>query len=116
MSSNVIFFAWDRPIPGREQISAAHFQEFIQYLGGLQQAGTVESFEAIFLNPHGGDLNGLIIIRGEPGNLAGLTMTEEWNTHMTRATLHAAGAGAVLGATGDLVMERFATWASLIPE
>ena len=79
MSSNVIFFAWDRPIPGREQISAAHFQEFIQYLGGLQQAGTVESFEAIFLNPHGGDLNGLILVRGEPSNLAGLIMTEEYN-------------------------------------
>ena len=37
----------------REGISAAHFQEFAQYVGGLQQAGTIKSLEAVLLDPHG---------------------------------------------------------------
>jgi hypothetical protein len=37
MSSDAIFFAWNRPIPGRERLSAKHFEEFGQDLGGLQQ-------------------------------------------------------------------------------
>ena len=30
MSSNVIFFGWNRSIPGRERLSAEHFGEFGQ--------------------------------------------------------------------------------------
>lgn len=56
MSSNVIFIGWDRTIPGRERIGAEHFAEFMQYLGGLQQKGTIQSFEGVLLDPHGGDL------------------------------------------------------------
>jgi hypothetical protein len=37
MASNVIFWGWNRAIPGREHIAGEHFQEFVQYLGGLQQ-------------------------------------------------------------------------------
>jgi hypothetical protein len=29
MNSNVIFFGWNRSIPGRERLSAAHFSEFV---------------------------------------------------------------------------------------
>ena len=39
MASNVILFGWNRSIPGREKVSAQHFGEFVQYLGGLQQKG-----------------------------------------------------------------------------
>jgi hypothetical protein len=114
MNSNVIFFAWDHSIPGREQTSAEHFQEFLQYLGGLQQAGTIQSWDTVFLNSHGGDLNGFFLIRGEPDNLAHLMMTEEWMTHMTRASLHLEGSGAVMGATGDAVMQRMQLWTSIL--
>ena len=88
MSSNVIFFGWNRSIPGREQLSAAHFGEFAQYLGGLQQSGTIESFEAVFLNAHGGDMNGFFLIRGENAKLDALVASDAWMEHMTRADLH----------------------------
>ena len=96
MSSNVVFFGWDRSIPGREQLSAEHFQEFVQYLGGLQQAGTIQSFEPVLLDSHGGDLNGFFLIRGESANLDALLSSEEWQTHVTRGALHLAGMGVVL--------------------
>ena len=115
MSSNVIFFGWNRSIPGREGISAEHFQEYVGYLGGLQQAGQIQSFEAVLLNPHGGDMNGFFLIRGENAQLDALMATDDWMKHMTRGDLHLEGAGAIRGATGDLVMERMQLWGSLLP-
>jgi hypothetical protein len=116
MSSNVVLFGWDHPIPGREQISAAHFQEFMGYLGSLQDSGSIGSWEVVFLNPHGGDLNGFFLIKGDPEQISDLIASDDWVRHMTRATLHLQDPGAVAGAAGDLVMDRFGMWSSLIPE
>ena len=115
MSANIIFFAWNRSIPGREQISAGHFQEFVGYLGELQGKGGIQSFETVFLNAHGGDLNGFFLIHGNNDQLNQLQASEAWTTHMTRAALHLEGSGAVTGVSGDLVMERMALWTKSIP-
>jgi hypothetical protein len=37
--------------------------------GGLQLQGTIKSFDTVFLDPHGGDLNGFFLIRGLTGDL-----------------------------------------------
>ncbi len=87
-----------------------------QYLGGLQQAGTIQSFEAVFLDIHGGDLNGFFIIRGESAQLDALATSEAWVAHMLRASLHLEGAGVVRGATGELVMKRMEHWVKSIPQ
>ena len=116
MASNALFFGWNRSIPGRERISEQHFGEFVEYLTGLQQQGTIQSFDATFLNPHGGDMNGFFLIRGESADLSAVMSTEEWMVHMTRAAMHLDGAGAVRGATGDMVMARMAIWGDAIPE
>ena len=116
MSTNVILFGWNRSLPGREQLSAEHFGEFTQYLGGLQQAGAIQSFEAVFLTIHGGDLNGFFLIRGENDQLDVLMASEAWSAHILRADFHLQGAGVVRGATGALVMERMAQWMKNIPQ
>jgi len=115
MSSNVMLFGWNRPIPGREKVSAQHFEEFVQYLGSLQQNGAIQSFEIVFLDTHGGDLNGFFLIKGEPAKLDAPIATTEWVTHMTRAAFHLEGSGVVRGVTADAVMERMQLWTSLIP-
>ncbi len=116
MSSNVVMFGWNRSIPGREQMSGQHFQEYIAYLNGLQQSGAIESWENVFLNAHGGDINGFFLIKGDPGQISTLIASKDWVTHMTKASIHLEQSGAVTGATGELVMERFGVWSSLIPE
>ena len=115
MASNVIIFGWDRPIPGREKLSAQHFEEFVKYLGGLQQKTAIQGFEIVFLDPHAGDLNGFFLIKGDSAKLDALISTTEWTTHMTRAALHLNGSGVVRGVTGNEVMERMALWTSVIP-
>jgi hypothetical protein len=116
MSTNVIFFGWNRSIPGRERLSAEHFGEFVQYLGGLRQAGAISSFEAVLLDVHGGDLNGFFLVRGDHAQLDALTASEAWSRHVMRADLHLQGAGVVRGATGESVRERMGQWVKSIPQ
>jgi hypothetical protein len=116
VASNAIFFGWNRSIPGREQLSAQHFQEFVQYLGGLEKAGRIASFEPFFLDAHGGDMNGGFLIRGEPSKLDAVVASTEWITHMMRAQLHLQSAGAVRAVSGPAVGERMALFTGLIPK
>jgi len=110
-----MLFGWNRPVPGREKVSAQHFEEFVQYLGGLQQKGAIQALDIVFLDPHGGDLNGFFLIKGEPAKLDALVATTEWLTHITRASHHLDGSGVIRGITGDEVMGRMALWTSVIP-
>lgn len=115
MSTNCAFFGWNRSIPGRERLSAEHFQQFVQYLSGQQQKGAIKSFDVVFLNPHGGELNGFFLIRGDNAKLDALIATDEWVTHQTRALLHLEQSGVVRGVTGDLIPQRMDLWTKNIP-
>lgn len=116
MSTDVIFLGWNRAVAGREAASAETFQEFLGYLGGLQQAGKIASFEPVFLNPHGGDLNGFILIRGDRAQLDALAASEEWQMYMTRAGMEMEGLGVVQGVTGEGVMAWMARWQQILSE
>ncbi|MBT9503060.1 MAG: hypothetical protein IV092_17575 [Burkholderiaceae bacterium] len=61
MSSNVLFFGWNRSISGREKMSVEHFQAFGDYLNTQQRKGLSQGFEPILHDPHGGDLNGFFL-------------------------------------------------------
>lgn len=115
MSTNIAFFAWNRSIPGRERISAEHFQQFVQYVEGLKKTGAIQSYDAAFLDSHGGDMNGFFLIRADGTKLDALLSSLEWVTHMTRASLHLERAGTVRGVTGALLAERMALWTNTIP-
>jgi hypothetical protein len=115
MASNTILFGWNRSIPGREKVSGKHFEEFVKYLGGLQQKSAIQGFDIVLLDSHGGDLNGFFLIKGDSAKLDALIAGAEWITHITRASLHLEGSGVVRGVTGNEVMERMALWTSVIP-
>jgi hypothetical protein len=115
MSSNLAFFAWNRSIPGRETMSAEHFQEFLSFLASEQKAGRIQSFEPVFIDPHGGDLNGFVLIRGDSAKLDAFMASPTFVNHRMRAMLHLEGSGCVRGVTGDLVMERMKLWTELLP-
>ena len=116
MSTGAILFGWNRPIPGREQMSAQHFQDYLGYLTGLQGNGAIDSFEVVLLNPHGGDLNGFFLIRGESDQLNALQASDDWGVHTTRGGLHLEGSGAIRGVTGEGVMEQMNRWSGLLPD
>ena len=115
MSTNAILFSWNRPLPGREPMSAQHFQDFTQYLQGLKAQGAIESFEPVLLQPYGGELNGFFYIRGESARLDAVVASPEWVQHQIRGTLHLDRSGTLRAVTGPLVAERMAMWAQTIP-
>lgn len=115
MGDQVVFFGWDKSVPGREELSAEHFQEFVGYLNDLKQEGMIESFDPVLLAAHGGDMNGFFLIRGDDNQLHNVTESEAWNMHLVRASLHLEGAGAVFGMTGKMAMQQMELWSSLIP-
>ena len=69
----------------------------------------------MFLDSHGGDLNGFFLIKGESAKLDALISTNEWVTHIARASLHLNGSGVIRGTTGNEAMERMALWTSVVP-
>ena len=95
MADSGLFVGFGNPTRGRERQALAVFSEALEYYGRLQQQGEIESFEPVFLEPHGGDLNGFILIRGEAEKLAALRVSEEFTRFSLRATLIVDGFGVV---------------------
>ena len=116
MSKSVIFVGWNRPSVGREKEAGENFNNFMGYVMQLQQEGVIDSFEPVLLSPHGGDLNGFILLRGEAEQLQAVKRSDTWMMYVTRAGLSTDGFGVVDGVTGEGVMEWMERWTSLIPD
>jgi hypothetical protein len=101
------------PTPGYETKAVELFQEYMEYLGGPQRAGTIQSFEPVILGVHGGDLNGFTLIRGDPGKLHALLASEQWDTYLVRAGLVLDGLGIIRGVSGDLLTKQMGLFAKV---
>ncbi len=101
MADEALFFGWGEVVRGREQQALEVFNETIQYYGELQQAGKIESFDAWFLAPHGGDLSGFALLRGEREQLDEIRRSPEFERLVTRAGLIVERTGVVNAYTGD---------------
>jgi len=95
MADAGLFIGWGEVVRGRETEALEVFNETLAYYSRLQEEGEIENFEPVFLEPHGGDLNGFILIRGDAEKLASLRVSEEFNQFATRATLVVEGFGIV---------------------
>jgi hypothetical protein len=87
MAMGALFIGWGAPVRGREQRALELFAEAMAYYGRLQEAGEIETFEPISLEPHGGDLAGFLLIKGEPAKLAQLRASAEFIAITIRAQL-----------------------------
>ena len=110
MADGVIFIGWTGPVRGREQSSLPVFQEAMEYWGRLQAAGEIESFDAVLLDVHGGDLGGFFLLKGEREKLARVRASEEMERLLVRANLIVEGLGAVGGFTGEGVARQMAAF------
>jgi hypothetical protein len=116
MADSAIFIGWGQGIAGREQISLTLFNEVLAYYTGLQQRGEIESFEAVLLEPHGGDLGGFLLIRGEAEKLDRVRRSEEFLAYNTRAGLALHNLGVVRAWIGAGLERQFAVFGKLLAE
>ena len=97
--------------PGVWEPSAAKFGEFVGYVTKLQAEKHIDSFEPVLMRPHGGDLNGFFLIRGDAGKLATLRQSDHWKDWEAWGGYHMQGFGVIECALADGVgdfMARFA--------
>jgi hypothetical protein len=116
MADAAIFVGWGAIVRGREAKSLAVFNEAIAYYGRLQQAGTIESFEPVILSPHGGDLAGFVLIRGDQAKLNALKTTDEFQRITVRAGMIVDNLGVIDAAIGASLATGLANFAGAIGE
>ena len=108
--ANALFVGWGHAVRGREQQALQVFNEAIEYFAGLQQRGEVEAFEPVQLEPHGGDLYGFLLVRGDPDKLSRVRSSEEFRRVVQRAGLAVEGMGVVSAFVGDDLNRLYASF------
>jgi hypothetical protein len=104
MADHGIFIGWGEVIAGRERQAEKVFGEAIAYFTGLQEKGTIESFEPVFLRPHGGDLSGCMLVRGDRDAMHEVLHSPEWERLSARTTAIVHGFGVVPASLGAETM------------
>jgi hypothetical protein len=86
MAGDALFIGWGGVVRGREKQSLQVFQESMEYWGKLQQDGRIDSFDVLLLAPHGGDLNGFAVLRGDRQALGEIRFSDEFERLIARAS------------------------------
>lgn len=100
MPGDALFLGWGPVVRGRETKALEVFQETVAYYDSLRQAGKIESFEPMLLAPHGGELAGFILLRGDRASLDEVRSSEEFQRLTARASAIVDDLG-VIDAYGD---------------
>lgn len=114
MADGIIFIRWGNPKIGREQQAKRLFENSIERYMTFQQEGRIESFEPVLIGAYGGDLNGFIILRGDPKKLAELRLEETWLNNVVEANFCLESFGILEGYTGNSLMDLMERWSKLI--
>ncbi len=87
MAYGALFIGWGETHSGRERKAVELFMESLAYLTKLVEQGRVASVEPFFLEPHGGDLEGFFLVRGDLDELNKVrygvdsSHPESWTVH-----------------------------------
>ena len=64
-----------------------------KWLETLKKSGEITGYTRVWMEPHGGDLNGFLLIEGEVPKLQALKQNDEWNDGIIRLALAFDGLG-----------------------
>jgi hypothetical protein len=108
MKDAALFIGWSGPYPGREHQAIETFRSFVGALAELEAKDEIESFEPVLLSPHGGELEGFVLVYGEAAKLALLPELEIMHELRLRAGIEHAKLSIIPAITGARVMEEIA--------
>jgi hypothetical protein len=110
MADYGLFIGWGTSVRGREGKALQSLNEALAYYGRLQGEGRIESFEVGILEPHGGDLAGFVLLRGERQKLSQLRVDAEFERLTVRAILLVDGLGIIGASLGDGLTQVISTY------
>jgi hypothetical protein len=115
MATSALFLGWDRARSGKEAAAIELFQSALAFYGKAVEDGTIESFEPVMLDLHGGDLNGFILVRGEADKLAAWAATDGFRDLLIKADMLVNGIGVVRGFLNEGLQREMARAMAHIP-
>ena len=110
MADSGLFIGFGLPVRGREQQAVEVFNEAVAYYTRLQADGDIEAFEPVFLEPHGGDLGGFFLLRGDRERLARIRVSDEFVRLSVRAGLAVENFGVVGASLGERVAQEMSLY------
>jgi hypothetical protein len=116
MAGEALFIGWGQVVRGREKQSLEVFQESVEYWGKLQQDGLIEGFDVFLLAPHGGDLAGFAILRGDRQQLGQFRFSDEFERLVVRAASIVDNIGVVVAYSGDALANQMARFQAAADE
>jgi hypothetical protein len=116
MTDAALFIGWGATAPGRERKAVELFTESLRFLAGLVQKGRIASVEPFFLEPHGGDLEGFFLVRGELDELNRIRIEEDFQRLAVKAQVVTANFGVVGAITGERLNRHMAWFAEAAKE
>src|SRR5262245_42985643 len=116
MADSGLFIGFGLPVRGRERQAIKVFNEVVEYYSRLQQQGEIESFEPVLLEPHGGDLGGFFLLRGDQDQLARIRGSQEFERQIARGQLIVENIGVVSAALGERLTGQMAAFTEQLEE
>jgi hypothetical protein len=116
MAEATLFIGWGAVISGRERQAIEVYGQTVQYYERLRHDGEISGFEPCLLEPHGGDLDGFFILRGERERLSQLRYNPEFLHNINRAQLVVQNLGVVMGYVGEELQRLMTDYQSNIGE
>jgi hypothetical protein len=114
MADAALFIGWNRAVAGREQQAMDLFGKVVEYYTRAQSEGKIESFEPVLLGAHGGDLNGFMLVRGDPGKLAEFKREDTFVEYVIEAGYCLLGVGVIDCSIGERITNTMSQWSKLI--
>lgn len=116
VKTNTIVFGWNRVQPGREAMAGELFGQAMSFYERQKQAGKLESYEPLFMERHGGDLNGFFLIKGTHTQINELSINDEFQEIVVRADHMLSGVGVIRAYTGpQAIADLMQLWTKNIP-
>jgi hypothetical protein len=116
MADSGLFIGFGLAVRGRERQAIQSFNEVFEYYSRLQQEGEIESFEPVLLEPHGGELGGFFLLRGDQDKLARVRGSEEFARLTARGQLLVDNVGVVGAFLGERLIGEMALFSQQVEE
>ena len=110
MADSVLFIGWGENVRGREERGLEVFNQALGMYGRMQQEGRIERFDVCLLTPHGGGLQGCILLHGSQEQLAEVRADPEFQRNLFDASMIVDELGVVDGYANEGIAPQMALY------
>jgi hypothetical protein len=116
MAEAGLFIGWGAVISGREKEALDAFRDVQGFWERMQQDGRIESFETVLLEPHGGDLEGFILVRGTREQVDAVRIDEEFQRRVVSGGMVLNRLGVVSATLGEGLQQAASLYEQVLGE